>query len=166
MKNTYLEAGKIVNTHGVCGEVKVLSWCDSPEFLATFKTVYIDEKPVSVLGARVHKGSVLMELEGVSDVNAAMRLKEKVVFVNRGDIDLSEGQVFVQDLIGLPVYDERVERVVGCLEAVDNMPAHDVYVVKEGEKLHMIPAVAPFLIRIEPDERIVVRTIGGMLDED
>ena len=166
MKKQFLEIGKIINTHGVRGELKVEPWCDSPEFLISFNRVFINEKEVKVLSARAHKHQVLMMLEGVTDVTAAMKLKEKVLFIDRSDIDLEDGRVFVQDIIGLPVFDLRQNREIGTLEGVDNLPAQDVYVIKNGDKRHMIPAIPPFLVEIEKDERIVVRTIGGMADED
>ena len=67
MKNQFLEAGQIVNTHGIQGEVKIVPWCDTPEFLCQFDTLYLDGRPVKVLARRVHKGNVLAKLEGVSD---------------------------------------------------------------------------------------------------
>ena len=83
MKNQFLEAGQIVNTHGIQGEVKIVPWCDSPEFLLQFGTLYLDGTPVRVRAARVHKGNVLAALEGVADVNAAMALKGKIVSIDR-----------------------------------------------------------------------------------
>ena len=64
MKNQFLEAGQIVNTHGIQGEVKIVPWCDTPEFLCQFDTLYLDGKPVKVRAARVHKGNVLATLDG------------------------------------------------------------------------------------------------------
>lgn len=83
MKQEFLEGGQIVNTHGIRGEVKIVSWCDTPEYLAGFSTLYIDGKPVHVRSARVHKGNVIAQLEGYDDVNAAMTLKTKVVHLSR-----------------------------------------------------------------------------------
>ena len=69
MKKQYLEIGKVVNTHGIRGDIKVQPWCDSPEFLAEFETLYRkDHSPVTVTHAKVHKGCVLMHLEGVDTV--------------------------------------------------------------------------------------------------
>ena len=79
MKHRYLEAGKIVNTHGIAGEVKIMPWADDPDFLLNFKTLYLDGKPIHIRSARVHKNAVLMKLDGVDDINEAMRLKNKVV---------------------------------------------------------------------------------------
>ena len=91
MKHRYLEAGKIVNTHGIAGEVKILPWADDPAFLLDFDTLYIDGQPVSLLGARVHKNCVLAKLAGIHDINEAMKLKNKVVFIDREDAELEEG---------------------------------------------------------------------------
>ena len=103
MKERFIEAGEIVNTHGVRGEIKILPWTDSAEFLAAFRTLYIDGKPVRVRSSRVHKGTVLAALEGVEDVNAAMRLKGRRVFIDRADAKLPEGGYFIQDIIGAEV---------------------------------------------------------------
>ena len=82
MKERFIEAGEVVNTHGVRGEVKIIPWTDSAEFLAAIRTLYIDGRAVKVRAARVHKGTVLAALEGVEDVNAAMRLKGRRVFID------------------------------------------------------------------------------------
>ena len=79
MKSPFLEAGKIVNTFGVRGEVKLQPWCDSAEFLKPFKTLYVDGQPRAVASSRVHKGMLIVRFEGVEDVNAAMLLKNKIV---------------------------------------------------------------------------------------
>ena len=100
MKNQFLEAGQIVNTHGIQGEVKIVPWCDSPEFLLQFGTLYLDGTPVRVRAARVHKGNVLAALEGVADVNAAMALKGKIVSIDRSGVVLPEGRHFIADLLG------------------------------------------------------------------
>jgi 16S rRNA processing protein RimM len=101
MRNEFLEAGQIVNTHGIQGEVKITPWCDSPEFLLDFDTLYLDERPVKVRSSRVNKGHVLVMLEGVSDINGAMRLKGKIVSVRRDDAPLPAGRYFIADLMGL-----------------------------------------------------------------
>ena len=105
MKQRFLEAGQIVNTHGIRGEVKIVPWCDSPEFLCGFDTLYIDEAPIRLRAARPHKGNVLAALEGVDTVEGAMALKGKTVHIDRADVTLPEGRHFLADLIGLRVVD-------------------------------------------------------------
>ena len=79
MQKPYLEAGKIVNTHGVRGEVRIQPWADDAAFLLGFRTFYIDGAPVPVAHSRVHKGMLVVKFQGVDDVNAAMTMKNRVV---------------------------------------------------------------------------------------
>ena len=161
MKERFIEAGEIVNTHGVRGEVKILPWTDSAEFLAKFRTLYIDGAPVRVLAARVHKQTVLARLEGVEDVNAAMRLKGRRVFIDRADAKLPKGGHFIQDIIGAEVVTESGESIGQLAEVID-APASMVYVVK-GERERLIPAVPEFILRTDADAGVItVRLIEGM----
>ncbi len=166
MKNQFLEAGQIVNTHGIRGEVKIVPWCDSPEFLCSFSTLYLDGAPIKVRAARVHKGNVLAQLEGVDDVNAAMRLKNKVLHINRADVQLPEGRHFLADLVGLTVIDDDTGETIGTLTEVLTPPAHEVYVVRGETKEYLIPAVDAFLRGTNVDEGWVrVHLIDGMGQE-
>ena len=161
MKEKYIEAGEIVNTHGVRGEVKILPWTDSAEFLARFKTPYIDGAPVRVRASRVHKGAVLALLEGVEDVNAAMRLKGRTVYIDREDAKLPRGGYFIQDIIGAEVVTEAGESIGRLAEVID-APASMVYVVR-GERERLIPAVPEFILRTDADAGVItVRLIEGM----
>lgn len=163
MKHPFLEAGQIVNTHGIQGEVKIVPWCDSPEFLCGFDTLYIDGASVKVRAARAHKGNVLARLEGVDDVNAAMRLKNKVVSIDRSGVELPNGRHFIADLMGLTVIDDDTGAELGVIADVLTPPAHEVYVVKGGEKSYMIPAVDAFLRGTSVEEGWVrVHLIEGM----
>ena len=112
-KKQYIEAGKIVNTHGVHGEVKIQVWLDSPEFMRRFKTLYIDSKPVKLISSRSHKGFLIALLDGVEDINAAMSLKNKTVYIDRADAPLRKGEYFLCDIIGASVVTEDGESV-GC----------------------------------------------------
>jgi 16S rRNA processing protein RimM len=160
-KKRYLEAGRIVNTHGVRGEVKIQPWADSPEFLKGFSRLYIDGKPYRLLSARVHKSSVIASLEDVDDVNAAMALRDKTVFIDRREARLPEGGYFIQDLIGAKVVTEDGAEL-GTLVEVLNMPASDVYVVR-GEREILIPAVPQFIISRDIDEGVItVRMMEGL----
>ena len=92
---------------------------------------------------------------------AAALLREKTVSIHRGDARLEDGAVFVDDLIGLTVTDQD-GRVLGKVTEVISMPKNDVYVV-QGETQYMIPAVAEFVRRIDPEAgEMEVFTIEGM----
>ena len=161
MKSPFLEAGKIVSTFGVRGEVKLQPWCDSAEFLRPFKTLYVDGRPMEVAASRVHKDMLIVSFRGVEDVNAAMALKNKVVTFARSDAQLPQGRYFIADLIGASVVDEN-GNAVGTLTEVLDMPAGQVYVVR-GETEHSIPNVPEFILDIDADAgRIRVHLIEGM----
>ena len=160
-KKQYIEAGRIVNTHGVAGEVKIEVWLDSPQFLKSFKRCFIDGREVKLLSGRVHKGFLIARLEGVEDVNAAMAMKGRTVFIDRADARLPKGAFFLQDIIGASVVDEQ-GREIGKLTDVMETPASNVYVVK-GETEHLIPAVPEFIMSTDAENGIItVHLIEGM----
>ena len=164
MKNQYLEAGEIVGTHGIRGEVKIMPWCDGPDFLKAFHSFYIEGTPYKVEAARVHKNMLLCKLQGVDDVSIAQTLKNKVVKIDRDSAPVAKGRVFIADLIGLPVYAEGEE--IGTLKDVYSGPANDVYIVK-GKREYMIPAVSEFLEDVNPDEGYIkVKLLEGMATDE
>ena len=157
----YVEAGRIINTHGVTGEVKIEVWLDSPDYFRRFKRLYLNGKEIKVLSARPHKQFIIARLEGVTDVNAAMALKGRTVEILRADAHLKEGEFFVQDILGFTVVDEQ-GNTVGKLTDAEETPASMIYVVK-GEREHLIPAVKEFILKIdEKKEEILVHLIEGM----
>lgn len=162
MKNTeFIEAGKIINTHGVKGELKIAVWLDSAEYFCGFKTLYVDNNALKVVSARPHKGFAIVKIDGIDDINAAMCLKNKAVYISRNDAKLPKGGYFLQDIIGAEVVTESGE-VVGVLKDILETPASLVYIVV-GEMEHMIPAVPEFVHSVDPENgRITVRLIEGM----
>lgn len=164
MKNQYLEAGEIVNTHGIRGEVKIMPWCDGPGFLKAFHTFYIEGTPYQVEAARIHKNMLLCKLQGVDDVSAAQTFKNKVIKIDRDSASVAKGRVFIADLIGLPVYADGEE--IGTLKDVYSGPANDVYIVK-GQREYMIPAVSEFLEDVNPEEGYIkVKLLEGMATDE
>lgn len=161
MQKQFLEAGEIVSTHGIQGEVKILPWADGPEFLLDFDTYYIKGKPQRVLSSRVHKTCVLAKLEGVETPEQASLLRGQVISIDRSAVSLPEGSVFIADLIGCKALDEN-DQELGTIRDVLTMPANDVYVVS-GTKQYMIPAVKEFVREINVVEGYVrVHVIEGM----
>ena len=157
----YLDCGQIVNTHGVRGEVRIVPWADSPDFLCQFSTLYIDGAPRRVLSSRVHKGSVIAKLDGVDTVEGAMLLRDKTVQLHRADARLPEGAFFLADIIGLDVVDED-GRTLGTLREVLSPSVQQVYVI-EGEREIMIPAVPEFILETNiAGGYLKVRLIEGM----
>ena len=168
MRKEFLEAGKIVGTHGVRGELRVESWCDSPAFLAKLKTLYWNggETAVKVLGARVHKSLVLMKLEGVDSANQGDLLRGKVLYLARKDTEIPEGRYFIQDLIDMQVRDADSGVLYGYVREVFQTGANDVYRIQdEGGKEYLFPAVEEMIAETDLDSGIIrVRPIAGIFD--
>ena len=164
----YIECGKIINTHGCHGGLKVEPWCNSPEDFLSFKKVYLNENGTysafKIKKASVFKQFIVLEVDGVSDMDTAMALKNKIFFTDRNDFSLEEGEFFIADMIGLDVIDNENGTVYGKLVDIINRGASDIYVVqtKNGEK--MIPAVDEFVIKIDINSGVYVNVIPGLLD--
>lgn len=171
MKQLYLECGKIINTHGVKGVLKLDSYCDSPRVLASlprvfFKTANGNYTERKVRSASVAKGFVLASIEGIDSLDDAVLYKEKTVYALRADIPLREGAYFVADLIGLPVIDAENGKRYGEILSVDAMPSGDMYTVKTpSEKEVLFPAVAEFLSRVDVENGVYIKPIAGFFDE-
>ena len=165
MAERFLETGKIVSTHGIRGEVKVLPWADAPEFLTRFKTFYLTgatDSPAALIveQSRVQKTVVLVKFKGIDTMDAAEALRGKVISIARDDPHIPAGTVFQADLIGLPVRSGGEE--IGKITEILSMPSSDVWVVK-GEKEYMIPNVRAFVPHVDPTLGYVeVNLIEGM----
>ena len=164
----YLECGKIANTHGVKGAVIIESWCDSPEILASLNEVYTEKNgiyvPVELVKASIYKGRVLCEVKGVDTLEDAAALKNTVVFAKRSDLPVSEGSFFVQDLIGLPVYELDTNEKYGELSDVISGAASDIYEIKNERGKFLIPAVKEFVKKIDLEQGIFIKAIEGMFE--
>ena len=164
----YLECGKIANTHGVKGDIIIESWCDTPEVLASLKTVYTEKgnvyTPVSVKKASVYKGRVLASVDGVATLEDAAALKGTLLFAAREDLPLGEGDFFVQDLIGLTVYEEESGKEYGTLSDVISGAATDLYEVKNENGTFLIPVVPEFVKNIDLEKGIAIHAIEGMFE--
>ena len=168
MKKQFLDSGKIVGTHGIKGEVRIDPWCDSPAFLAAFKKLYLDEKGETFIKvkSRPHKNVTLCKIEGVDTVEAAERLRGKIVYIDRDDIRLDEGVHFVQDLIGLEVRDFDTNEVLGTLTDVLRTGANDVYEITRGGKKYLAPVIDEVVREINVDGGYVLLSpMKGIFDD-
>ena len=162
MKLQYLEAGQIVNTHGIRGEMKVLPWADGPEFLLDFNRVRIAGKDYIVEDCRIQKTCNLLKLEGIDTVEAAQLLRGKVIEIYREDAPADV--IFAAELIGVDVQENGVS--IGKIVDVLDYPGNKVYVV-EGEHRYMIPAVKAFVLSTDMENCVMqVKLIEGMRTDE
>lgn len=164
---TYPECGKIVNTHGCRGGVKVEPWCDSAEVFAALPAVYVKKngalvrvplRRAAVLGNRF----VSAELEGVTTMEAADALRGTVLYANRADLQIPEGVLLVAEMIGLPVFDANSGERLGELADVIHPGASDIYVIRTASGEAMVPAVPEFVRSVDIEKGIMLTPIEGM----
>ncbi len=171
MLKQYLEIGKIVGTHGVRGEVRVDPWCDTPDFMKRFKTLYFKSDgslPQQVLSCRPHGNIVILKLSGVDTVEQAVLLRGKTLFMHRADAHLPKAQYFIQDLIGCRVLDADDDTVCyGTLTDVSKTGANDVWHVTDaGGTEYLLPAIPPVVIETDVVHEIVrIRPLKGIFDD-
>ena len=162
MKLDYIEAGEIVTTHGVRGEVKVLCWLDAPEMLCEYNRCRIAGKDYEMESVRVQKTCNLVKLSGVDTMEDAQKLRGKVVELYREDID--DEVIFAAELIGVQVIAE--DTCIGTIQEVLDYPGNQVYVVR-GEHEYMIPAVKQFILSTDMENNVMqVRLIEGMRSDE
>ena len=162
MKLQFVEAGEIVSTHGVRGEVKVLPWLDCPEMLCEFDRCRIAGKDYKIEQCRVQKTCNLVKLNGIDTMEAAQLMRGKTVELYRDDID--DEVIFAAELIGVEVFcaGEQIGKIVDVLD----YPGNSVYVVK-GKHEYMIPAVSAFILNTNMAENTMeVKLIEGMRSDE
>lgn len=163
MKLPFIEAGEIVTTHGVRGEMKVLTWLDSPEDLCEFDRCRINGQEYVIEQCRVQKTCNLLKVTGIDTMEAAQAMRGCIVELFREDID--DEVIFAAELMDMEVY--HGENCIGKIVDVLDYPGNQVYVVK-GEHEYMIPAVKAFVLSTDMEaNRMQVNLIEGMRsDED
>ena len=162
MRLEFIEAGEIVNVHGLRGDVKVLCWLDDPEMLCEFDRCRIGGKDFEMEQVRVQKTCNLVKLQGIDTVEAAQKLRGRTLELYREDID--EEVIFAAELMGMEVFaaGEKIGRITDVL----SYPGNSVYVVK-GQYEYMIPAVSQFILETNMEENTMqVKLIEGMRSDE
>ncbi len=166
----YLEIGKVNNTHGLKGEVKLEMWCDGVDFLKQLKTVYLDEnanKPLTIVSVRPQKNIAIMKFAEITSIEQAEELKNKILFCNRNDATLDEGAYYLADVIGSRVVDIESGREYGKICDIMNYGSSDIYDVVKDKKHYLIPAIPDVVKEMDTEKQIVlIKAMKGLFDED
>ena len=164
-KIEYPECGRIINTHGCHGGVKVEQWCDTPAVFAALPAVYVKKGDAFVRmrmrRAAVSRTVVFAELEGVETMEAADALRGTVLYAKREDLKIPEGVMLIAELVGLPVYHVQSGERLGTLKDVIHPGATDIYVITTEKGEAMVPVVEEFVKRVE-EGGIYLSPIEGM----
>ena len=156
----FINIGKIVNTHGIKGEVRMLSdFKYKDKIFKKGMKFYIgkDKKEYIVNSYRFHKIFDMFTFDGYNNINDILDIKGKQVFINNDDLVLDDGEIYIDNLIGYDVIIDN--KNIGTVTSVMHMKANDILRVNDEI---LIPYVKSFIIKIE-DNKIYVENIGGLL---
>ena len=170
MKKTFLSIGKIVGTHGVRGMVRIQPWCDTPDFLCQFKTVYLDEKgenKLSLISPKPHGNIVISGVKNINSIDDAEKLRNKILYIKRDDAKLDEEQYFIEELIGCEVFDLDTNELLGKVSDVSQTGANDVWHITKEDKEYLIPCIDEVVISVDiQNNRVVIKQLKGLFDDE
>ncbi|MBQ8893044.1 MAG: 16S rRNA processing protein RimM [Clostridia bacterium] len=164
MEKDLLQAGKIINTHALKGDIRIYPYCDSAEFLCEVNKLYVDGQCYKVTAARVHKGQALVHLKGINKIEDAELLVGKLAYFDKNDVALDEGQFFIDDILGLTVEDIDTGEVYGKVTDVIPTGANDVFEVT-GNKVLLVPKIDEVVIDIDLENEVIkIRPLQGLFE--
>ena len=170
MKKSYLEGGKICTSHGVKGLVKVEHLCDSARVMLGIKKIYFRQKDGSYLERAVKSCSLmgqflLMGIEGIESREEAIAYRGKIFYLDRKDVPLPEGAMFIADMIGLPVIHAENGQPLGEISDISEVAGRRLYTVRFNGRDVLIPDVPEFIKEISEERGMAVLPIPGLFDE-
>ncbi len=159
--------GKIVNTHGIRGDVKVLPLTDDPKRFEDLNHVFVGDNKLKLEITKVGyvKGNVLVHFKNLENINDVEKFKNSVVWIDVKDkVKLPKDSYFLDDIIGLEVFLTDGTNI-GIVKDILQPGANDVYVVKDGKKEHLIPAIKDVIKEVNLEEkRMVIDPLEGTLE--
>lgn len=162
----YIYVGDIVNTHGLKGELRIISDFEYKDkiFKPDFKIYVGHEKEELVIRTyRPHKIYEMVTLDGVNDINDAIIYKGDQVYINRDDLDINS--YLDEDLIGINVYSN--DKLIGQVSLITSNKAHKILVVNNDNHRYLIPNVPAFIKKIDLKNRTLeINEIEGLLNEN
>ena len=165
-----LEVGKIINTHGLRGEVKVVTWTDFPDVFEDIEYVYLKKKTeeikLTIKNIKYQKNNIIIKFAEIDTIEEAEKFKNCVLSAQRDALgELPEGVYYIADLIGCEVISDEGEKL-GKISDVFNTGANDIYTVSaQGKKDLLIPVLDETVLDIDiQNKKITVHLLEG-LDE-
>lgn len=168
METRQFEIGKIVNTQGIKGDVRCISFSDDIKRFSLLKQVYATNGKSNLIldieSVRYHKQFVVIKFKGVETMTDAENLKNYTLKIDEENaLPLEEDEYYIRDLYGLEVFEED-GRLLGVLEDIIFTAANDVYVIKNnGEKDFLLPAIKQCILNVDiKEKKMIVKLLKGM----
>jgi len=158
------EVGKIVNTFGIKGEVKVALYTEDISNFKNNSKVYVNDKEMQVENSRLQKNMLILKLKGIDNMNDAENLRGSIITIDRSQKELPKGTYYIADLIGLDVYTEE-GNLLGKVTDIYNTGANDIYTVKtqDGKEV-LLPAIKDVIKQVDiQNQKIIVHILKGLI---
>lgn len=174
MPEQLLTVGKLVNTHGIKGEIKVLAITDFPEErFAKGKRLFLipgDGTPsfwITVESSRFHKNTYILKVEGFTNINQVEKYKGSVLKVSQDDlVELPDNEYYYHDIIGCNVFaDDNEDKSLGIITEIMSTGANDVWVVKpvSGSDI-LIPVIDEVVLDVDvTNKKVKIYLMEGLL---
>lgn len=163
----YIQVGKIVNTHGINGDVKVVPFTDDIKRFEKLKIIFIGDEKLQMEISKVGyvKGNVLLRFKDHENINYVEKFKNQFIYIDEKDkVKLPKDSYFIHDIIGLDMYLIDGAKI-GKVKDVLQPGANDVYVVKGEGKEYLIPAIRDVIKEVDLDEgKIIIEPLEGLLE--
>lgn len=165
----YTIIGKIINTHGLQGEVKIFPLTNDVDRFSILKKAFIgeDKEEVNISGVKYHKGIAILKFKEFNDINQVLRLKDNYIYVDEDNkIVLPKDEFFIHDLIDCKVFDLD-DNYIGMVKDIIQGASNDVYVIfnEINSKEHLVPAVKEFVKSVDIENKLItIDPIEGMIE--
>lgn len=163
----YTAIGKIINTHGIKGELKIYPLTDDTARFDSLSEAYIgeDKFKVNVVGVKYNKDMPILRFSEFNNINEVLKFKEAYLYVDHENlVDLPENRYFIFDLIDCKV-ENMQGAYIGIVKDVIENPTNDVYVIHNKDREFMVPAVKEFVKDIDIENKLIrIDPIEGMIE--
>ena len=162
----YVLIGRLVNTHGLKGEVRILSsFKYKNKVFKNGMKIYIGKDKIceEITNYRYHKIFDMITMKNYNDIDQVLKYKGDYVFVNREDIILNENEYLDEDIVGLNVYVE--DRLLGKVHRIDKHSVNEILVIKNDEKNYLVPYNFDIIVSIDLEKKeMIVKNIVGLFE--
>lgn len=159
--------GKIVNIHGIKGEIKIYPYTDDIENLSKLKEIYLDEKlekKYIIKSSKIQKNMLILKFDSIDSVEEAEKLRNMNLYIPKLKVQ-EEDTYYIEDLISLEVIDIKNNVSIGKITYVFNNGANDVYEIltNDGKKVYF-PAIKQVVKKVDiKDNKIYVEVMKGLI---
>lgn len=168
VKQLFLEAGKVRNTHALRGEVKFECYLDGEKPLGGIRHLYLSpkgDKALEIRSVRVQGDVFLVLFDGIDTVEQATALKGKTMYASREELDPDGKLVFFADLIGLPLIEDGTGTVYGTIREVGSRGGGELFTVllPDGREMYF-PVVKEWIVSMDAEKGVFVHAPVGIFD--